>query len=433
MFDIHCHFFTKNVFTQSLFRLEKYIASLESTVLPTSIIGQRNSEIIFDALNTAKKTPLEMYQEMSQAYGEDFIAVPLMLDLSYTFIAPKDKVYQHKKSLLKTMQNSKIKSQMTDKSDWINEIANSFDKRLDKLDRSVALVDVFENSYLEQIKDLTEVKNQLPNHVFPFFSIDPRRDDEFEGGVLSEIKKYVGPDKTFAGLKLYTSLGYSPTHPVLYDDGVYAYCEKHGIPITVHASLEGFSHMLDENFIEGDVYYSPAGKVVPADHIYDKGIVTYNNNFTSLSFAQLTRERLLLLNHPLLWRKVLVKHPKLKLNMAHFGGIIQMSSFVKGNQTAFYAPYIIEMMRDFENVYTDMSCLYNYDGQEDYMKRIYETLYLPLDESIKDRVMYGSDYYMLKLFESDLSNYLGAFKAAFGKDFARISIDNPKRFLFGMD
>ncbi|MCH4888423.1 hypothetical protein EZV73_12600 [Acidaminobacter sp. JC074] len=439
LIDAHCHFFTKNILTQSLSKLESYMTSLEKLSKPASTIGpkelQKYRDQVFEFANHAiEKTPLEMYETMKEAYGQDFIAVPLMLDFSYTFIAPKDKVLDQKKSLLNSMKSMSEKQREKGLIEWMDDLAKSIEDKIDYYDRSVIGVDVFKNAYEEQIKDLTRLKKERPDRVYPFFSIDPRRNDEFDQGILGEIKKYIGRDKPFTGLKLYTSLGYSPTHPILYDDSsgesVYGYCEKHQIPITIHASLEGFSHMLDKSLVEGDIYYGPSGKAIPSHHAYKDGIVDYRNNFTSMSFSELTQERLLLLNHPNIWRKVLTKYPNLKLNMAHFGGIIQMCKFLKGNQTGFYAPEIIDLMKEFPNVYTDLSCLYNYEKKDLYMEEIYEKIYEPLPEHIKDRVMYGSDYYMLILFDTPLDNYIQGFRQAFGPEFKRISEENPKRFLF---
>jgi len=440
LIDVHCHLFTKKVLTQGLTRLENYLTQLEKVSIPASKIAPEDflkfSDTAFDFANKAVQlTPLEMYEDMRSGYGEDLIIVPLMVDFSYTFLAPKDKVLENKKSLLSTMKKASKKSREKVMNDWLNELAVSVEKKLDTYDRSVVLLDFFKNSYEEQIKDLSLLKSQLGDKVFPFFSIDPRRNEEFEQGILGEIKKYVGKDKIFAGLKLYTSLGYSPTHPVLYDDSesesVYAYCEKHEIPITVHASLEGFSHMLDKNYVEGDIYYAPAGQAVPADDVFEDGVVSYKNNLYGMAFSDLTRERLLTLNHPTLWEKVLEKYPNLKLNLAHFGGILQMTKLVNGNKTGFYAGHIINMMKKYKNVYTDMACLYNFSGEEGYMDKIYECVYAPLPEELKDRVMFGSDYYMLCLFNTTLDDYITAFKSAFGSEFIRISEVNSLRFLFG--
>lgn len=433
LIDAHCHFFTKNILSQGLMNAENMTAHIGKITkrMKERGIGRTLSKGInaVDFLSTGfKHTPLQLYKLMKESYGCDFIAVPLMLDLSYALISPKD---ASRKGLV-YLQKSK-KEQAEERQTRAKTFVESLDKRLDVFERSVFGIDVFENSYHQQIEDLTELKKQLPDRVYPFFSIDPRRDSEFDDGILGEIKKYVGKNKPFLGLKLYTSLGYSPTNPVLYDDSngesVYGYCEKNKIPVTIHAALEGFSHMLNKTAIEGDIYYPPAGRPVPAEYVYDSGMIKYEKNLRSLNFESVTEERLLTLNHPILWRKVLEKYPKLKLNMAHMGGIVQTHRFVRGDKSAYWTQYIIEIMDDFPNVYTDLSCYYELESDPDFLRDFYKNVYNTLPRSVKNRVMYGSDYYMITLYNTDLRDYINAFRDVFGKDYMNISQKNPRRYL----
>lgn len=438
LIDAHCHFFTKNILSQRLLSAEHMAAHISKITKRmkerdkgtgrTMMMGANAVDFITTGL---KNTPLQMYELMKESYGCDFIAVPLMLDLSYAMMMPKDELLEKKKGLVYTLKTNM--HHLNERPRIPSNIVDSIDKKLDVFERSAFGIDVFENSYYKQIEDLSELKEQLPDRVYPFFSIDPRRNGEFENGILGEIKKYVGVDKPFLGLKLYTSLGYSPTHPALYDDSdgesVYGYCEKNKIPITIHSAWEGFSHMLDKSVIEGDIYYPPAGRPIPADHVYDDGIVKYEKNLRSLNFEDITAERLLMLNHPILWRKVLEKYPKLKLDMAHLGGVVQAYKFVRGDKSAFWPQDIIEIMDDFPNVYTDLSCYYEQDSDNDFLRGLYENVYLKLPKKIKNRVMYGSDYYMITLFNTELKDYINRFKDAFGEDYITISQKNPRRYL----
>lgn len=424
LIDAHCHFFTNSILAD---RLQKDTKSLLK--LSKRFAGQSNSQMVLgaaDFLSTAvDNTPLDMYNYMKEGYGCDFIAVPLMLDLTYAFTSP-EQTKKTDNSVTKALNAIKESSLPT-------KHLENIEKRFDAFERSVLGVDVFENSYQRQISDLTKIKKELPDRVYPFFSIDPRRNDEFEGGVLSEIKKYVGKGKPFIGLKLYTSLGYSPTNPVLFDDSkgesVYGYCQKHKIPITVHSSIEGFSHFLDKTYIEGDVYYPDAGKSVESQAVYKDGIVNYKKNLPTPNFEEITGERLLLLNHPIIWRKVLEKYPRLKINMAHFGGVMQMYRYANNDQSAFWPEYIDKLLNDFPNVYTDLSCYYEQGNNPSYMKVIYDNVYKKMSRKAKSKVMFGSDYYMLALYNTTPSDYIKSFRDAFKKDFDKISQDNPRGFL----
>lgn len=424
LIDAHCHFFTNSILAD---RLQKDAKSLLR--LSKHFTGQSSNQMVLGAADFlatgVDNTPQDMYNYMKQGYGCDFIAVPLMLDLTYAFITPE----QERKN------ETSVKKALTaiKESNLPSKHLESLEKRFDTFERSVLGIDVFENSYQRQIDDLTEIKKNMPDRVYPFFSIDPRRDDEFEGGILSEIKKYVGKDKPFIGLKLYTSLGYSPTHPVLFDDSkkesVYGYCQRNKIPITIHSSIEGFSHFLDRTYIDGDIYYPDGGKCVPAHAVYKNGIVSYENNLPIPSFEDITGERLLLLNHPIIWRKVLEKYPRLKINMAHFGGVIQMYKYANYDQSAFWPEYIEELLNEFPNVYADLSCYYEQGNNSDYMNLIYENVYKRMSKKAKTKVMFGSDYYMLALYNTTPQTYIKSFREAFKRDFSKISEDNPKRFL----
>mgnify|MGYP001247389389 CR=1 FL=1 len=424
LIDAHCHFFTNSILAD---RLKKDAKSLLR--LSKKLTGEPSHPALRGAacfLTTGiENTPEEMYEYMKGGYGCDFIAVPLMLDLTYAFLSPEQKS-RNDSTIIKALDSMKASSLP------VKHLEN-LEKRIDTFERSVLGIDVFQNSYQKQINDLTAIKEKMPDRVFPFFSVDPRRYDEFEGGILSEIKKYVGKNKPFLGVKLYSSLGYSPTHPVLFDNSkgqsVYGYCERHNIPITVHSSIEGFSHFLDKTRIIGDVYYPEAGKCVPAESLYESGIVKYTNNIPSINFEEITRERLILLNHPIIWRKVLEKYPNLKIDLAHFGGVIQSYKYAVNDKSSFWTEYIIDMLNDFPNVYTDLSCFYEQDNNPDYMKVIYKNLYKKLSKKARQKVMFGSDYYMLALYNTTPKDYITSFREAFKNDFYKISEENPSKFL----
>ncbi|MGM0613627.1 MAG: amidohydrolase family protein, partial [Bacteroidota bacterium] len=86
--------------------------------------------------------------------------------------------------------------------------------------------------------------------------------------------------------------------------------------------------------------------------------------------------------------------------------------------------YIIkDMIKEYDNLYADIS--FTLHNQE-----FFSTLKVLLnDVAIKDRVLYGSDYYMVQTrsterrFAIDLRAYLGE------KYFQAIATTNPERFL----
>lgn len=74
-----------------------------------------------------------------------------MLDLSYTFLAPKDKTLENKKSLAIALKNISEKRRAPITNAKIIKFAESIENSLDIFERSVIGTDVFERSYDEQI------------------------------------------------------------------------------------------------------------------------------------------------------------------------------------------------------------------------------------------------------------------------------------------
>jgi len=432
--DSHCHFFTKSILTDTTISFIKAISKRTPLTANKNIMGIIDMENFVEFINIGiESTPTKIYTDMSIAYQEDFIAVPLMLDL--TFAAHPDsenasidkETYSHNKKMLIRF----LKQKETNKNEhMISNIITRLNNHTPLLGREKTY---FKDSLFSQINELKDVKNKFSDRVFPFFSIDPRHTN-IEGGILNLIKENVGKNKPFIGLKLYTSLGYSPTNPSLYNEDtnvetVYQWCEKNSIPITVHFSDQGFSNLVNSLAIKGHVYYPEAGRPVLASDLYEDSIIKYKNTFPTLKYEDFVKERLISLNHPSLWKMVLEKYPKLKINFAHFGGNKQIMNYLERSTLAFWTTSVIEMMHDYKNVYSDLSCFDTPKQSYIPIRDLHERVYSTLRKDIQDRILYGSDYFMLTLFETDLGMYLKKFKKGFAKDFKNIALNNPTRFL----
>jgi len=433
LIDTHCHLFSKEMIAEEVLRISNNFKDINPEQLSKRFNNTDVMNILQFISHGIDNDCYELYSHMKKSYGQDFIAVPLMLDLTYTNVNPfletdsenEEKLIKFSRSVNDRVMKA-IKSFSGEKS---NKLYNLFEKIQFKLDNNKK--NIFRDNYDIQIQDLSSLKEALPDRVYPFFSIDPRRESEFEHGILGEIKKHVGRKKTFAGLKLYTSLGYSPTNPILYDNSkgqsVYGWCQRHRIPITVHCGNNGFAHALERNVVHGDVYYPNAGEVTPMEHISKDLILKYDHGI--LNFDDMVKERQVFLNHPKLWRKVLDKYPRLKINFAHMGGNVQVAKYTAGLHTGYWTKQIIEIVSDYKNAYTDLSFLTPTDSPKFNVDIFYNNLYSTLPNRVKKKILWGSDFYMLDLAETDLSRYLEQFKLAFGKDFAKISYENPRRFL----
>lgn len=275
------------------------------------------------------------------------------------------------------------------------------------------------DAYNAQVADIERLTRKHPNEIFPFYSVDPRRESNFrrnEDGtydlspMTSKLRREGG---VFVGFKLYTPLGYSPTNPLLMS--LYAYCERHEVPIVAHVSGSGMTTLANELWVDGDVWND--GKVVEVNGVWkfrEKGL--------------LSRERVLehceTLNHPMLWEKVLRSFPRLKIDLAHFGQL-------PGTMT--WTNHIWRLMTEkdkegnyvFRNLYVDLSNII----EEDMLTKIHDT-YFANREELESRFLYGSDYYMNMIYERDMNAYVERFKRVFGEDgWQRIAVENPHRFL----
>ncbi|MCF8218898.1 MAG: amidohydrolase [Bacteroidales bacterium] len=251
--------------------------------------------------------------------------------------------------------------------------------------------------YTKQLDELAAMARKH-SRVIPFIHVDPRRDDYFE-----LFQKYVD-QHDFKGVKIYPPLGYFP-----YDDRlmpVYEVCEKKGLPVLAHCSPYNTVHYKgSKEEIQRLLLKSKSDKPL---ELYDRSKKEMCAQFT----------------HPENWRLVLNRFPGLKVCLAHFGSEYYWDKFMTNPNAQNNWFYIIkDMIKEYDNLYTDIS--FTLHNQE-----FFSTLKVLLsDVTIKDRVLFGSDYYMVQTrtterrFAIDLRAYLGE------KYFDAIAKTNPERFL----
>ncbi len=243
-----------------------------------------------------------------------------MLDLSYTMAKPFDENEKENPGTLQRARSEFCKITEDNQSRFIKWLGRVVSPDPNK--PTARSINFFKDCYQVQIQELIALKERLPNRVYPFFFRWTREKTKlFEGGIIAEIKKYVGIGKPFHGVKLYTGLGYSPTHPALFSgtNSVYAYCQRKQIPITVHFSEAGFSHVQSEAKIEGDIYYPVAGEIISMREYAMDQIIHYEHTYMG-NTEDIIKERQLMHNHPKLWKKVLSHYPRLKINFATLWG-----------------------------------------------------------------------------------------------------------------
>ena len=400
LIDVHCHLFNHQILSIRLM-LELLNVLRKNKSREMHLISAKGK--ISRALNFARIGFSSVGKILSKLDNDQrqFILCPLMFDLEGCMryaSTPKKKVIDYESSLKEELEQLIIEQDLGKEGKELLKIIKKEARGKKKNGDKFSL----------QETQMLRLKKKYPDRIFPFFFVDPRRSELFQPGEgetsVAKITKRLNPEKGFSGIKLYTPNGYSPADRRLLP--LYAYCEKHQIPITAHCSDSGFATFVSSVDVEGPVYI--CGKVD-----YDKKQVNFKHN--KLKGEERVKERATVLNHPILWAEVLKMFPKLKLNLAHFGS-------QKEDDTRF----IFNLMCDYPNLYVDFSCI----SEKYLLQRIYNDFYKNAPDDVKSRFLYGSDFYLNLIFVDSMQRYLQQFKDCFTPDeWNAISQHNPRRFL----
>ncbi len=244
-----------------------------------------------------------------------------------------------------------------------------------------------------------------PWQLIPMFHYDPRRWCNPSGGEMDEDDwlhgpwdfpfKFIATMKNagmFIGFKMYPPLGYKPLDPRLPNlEKFYSRCEAEGIPILTHCSPGGvgtYEATLYHKLDNADVTKQP-DRLVPCSYDHCTPLGYFYDEYV----------------HPKNWRRVLMKYPKLKLCLAHFGG----AEWKKGGIASDWVKEITNLCNPkieqgqsatgpvhFENVYTDVSC-YNLEDSStsSHVTELFRQMAWCLEFShLKDKIIFGVDWYL---------------------------------------
>ena len=260
--------------------------------------------------------------------------------------------------------------------------------------------------YLQQLKDVAQLKEneKYKDKILPFVCADPRREN-----ILDLIKEYI-EDHKFTGIKLYPALGFFPDDKRL--DGVYEYAEANEIPITTHCIPKNKNHFR----------YRPTKEMIDIARTRFEKFYNEKDGRKAYDFAKY-------LNHPTNYEYVLKKFPKLKINLAHFGGNEEWDKYLDVSDENFkdernWYSLIRKLIANKDhNVYSDISFTVHDDKLYPLLKNLTKS------RGVKDRVLFGSDFYMLqkdyheRRFGLDVRGYLS------DDEYWLIAETNPKEFL----
>jgi len=217
--------------------------------------------------------------------------------------------------------------------------------------------------------------------VIPFAHIDPRREDSLQRLTLLVEKQ------NFRGVKIYPPLGYGPDHQVLMDE-IYPFMVAHNIPLIAHCS---------------------PGSV--------------NNKMMDIEKAHALAD-------PDNYTVVMEKFPELRICLAHFGGIDEWKRHLdefKDTEKPTWLSKIRRLMNSgrYQNLYADISyTIFNFTENATLLSALLE------EERIAGRVLFGSDFYMVKNESYSEKRLSIDLRSVLGEDkFWQIANTNPRKFL----
>ncbi|MDQ5985503.1 MAG: hypothetical protein CSYNP_01213 [Syntrophus sp. SKADARSKE-3] len=260
----------------------------------------------------------------------------------------------------------------------------------------------------EKQRDLTKlaVLNN-PLKLIPMYHFDPRR-WQIDGRGIDEPFENVSGNGLHLGFKMYTAQGYRPWDirrlPIL--KKFYKRCSDAQIPLMNHCTPEGACTFDKKAFRE---FYHPAD-----NEEYRKRQKEYwiNTNYFDDDFVS-----------PNACKEVLEKNRNLRLCLAHFGGDTS-----KGRE---WSGQIIELMKNYDDVYADISSSFADGDFRDYFKNTI-CKDAAFQKTIRKKILFGTDWYMTLM---DKVEYLEYCRRA--KEFLdtfdtslwlRFTQDNPYRF-----
>lgn len=338
-YDIHCHFFTKDILSKRIYSLLLPLYELAKRHNYTNSYQnhmnalQRFEEFlrVFGSASAG-----EVFSLLVSEYREDYLFTPLSLDLTYADDnegrKPGNFIFRLRKELFLDIIEFAIPflARRIKDQDLRMRVLGLRRKKggVFKILSDLRDEPVRNSNFPEQIQELEELAQKYKN-IRPFFSIDPRRYYKEQEDIVQRARAYFEKDNSvFGGFKLYAPAGFSATDPYLFSGNqgrqcLYSYCEERRIPVTVHASYGGFACLSRVISIRGDIYQ--AGKI----NSIKSGKYRFQTNFLSLRMGEAIKERAELLNHPSLWEKVLQKYPNLVINFAHFGGSTHLMEYAE--------------------------------------------------------------------------------------------------------
>ena len=254
-----------------------------------------------------------------------------------------------------------------------------------------------------QHAQLAALRDTSPDLVIPFAAADGRREDVVER-TIDLIEQH-----GFRGIKLYPPLGSHPNDPRL--GPLYDYAVEHRVPVLTHCSRPASVQYRGE----------------PTERMRTDPVTGER--------LDLGREQLLTrFTDPDAYVPILDARPELTICLAHFGGAGDWQAFLddpwdEGSATG--RKSWLAKVRDmivsgtYPNLYTDIAYTVFADDEYVYLLKV-----LLSNERLRQRVLFGSDFYVVENAELEERQRSVRVRAVLGEElWQTIAQDNPRAFL----
>lgn len=293
-----------------------------------------------------------------------------------------------------------------------------------------------ETGYEGQLEGIIEVKRENPDNLLVFLGIDPRW--KSTGKELKEtVQRYfdtkikVSEERSvypFVGLKIYPSLGFYAFDEKLRE--TFEWAAENGVPVLSHCSYLGGIYNNETEFVNGsldpiDVYSgkkysqtlegpvkppSPDQSLTPLKWIFGQNGNNQNRNTCSYFLEPASYQSIL--------ENFTDKEKPLKICLAHYGGDDHVLAEFKENDLGKlfgmvqknWCAQIKDLIRKYpKSVYTDISFTVG-------NPRTHEAFFKDLtDPALKDRIMFGTDFFLTERLLPEKDDYATFKKAALQK------------------
>jgi predicted TIM-barrel fold metal-dependent hydrolase len=270
------------------------------------------------------------------------------------------------------------------------------------MDMEYMLAGKVEESLAQQHLELERLVN-AGEPVIPFMATDPRRPN------LLAMVQDLHTNHGFKGIKIYPPLGYYPNDARL--DPVYQYAEQNNLPVMTHCS-------------RGGVYVKEVTQAMKDEP---------NPIGRPVDTTKKAKEFSDIYAHPANYDPIATKYPKLKICLAHFGGGDEWDKYLDHPWTPGSNPLnkswlsvVIDLILKHDNIYTDISStLFESESYIDLLKVLLE------NQKIRERVLFGSDFYMMERVKEKERNQAIKIRSRLGPAlYNQIASVNPTRYLF---